>query len=756
MGYIAFLFFYVKWAVWPFYFVGGVDKTAKQEGGATPLTPFGFFIGGPNSQRTIKLGDCEEMETKVQVEFSGRTITIETGKMAKQASGAVVVSSGDTMVLVTAVATKTAKEGQDFFPLTVNYQEKAYAGGKIPGGFFKREARPSDNETLTCRLIDRPIRPLFPDNFLNDTQIMATVISADKDNDPGILSMVGASAALMVSDIPFQGPIAGVKVGRVDGRFIANPTADEMEKSDIEIVVAASKDAVIMVEGSAAEVSEEDMLEAIFFGHAAIQPLLTAQEELCSKAGVAKRDVPPPAVNEELKAKVKEISYARMKDAVRIKSKVERHNTIDAITAETLAALATEFEGCEKQISAFLGDFEYELVREHILKDGERIDGRDTKTIRQITTEVGLLPRAHGSALFTRGETQSLVAATLGTSIDEQRIDSLFGESKKRFLLHYNFPPFSVGETSFRLGPGRREIGHGMLAERALARVLPKHDNFPYTIRIVSDILESNGSSSMASVCGGSMSMMDAGIPIKAPVAGIAMGLIKEGDDFAILSDILGDEDHLGDMDFKVAGTSEGVTALQMDIKIGGVTREIMGIALKQALEGRLHILGRMAETIKAPKSDLSTYAPRITTIYVKTDKIRDVIGSGGKNIRGITEATGVTIDIDDTGKINIASTDKAACDLAIKMIRDLTAEAEEGKLYMGLVKKVMEFGAFVEIFPGTDGLVHISELDTERVKNVTDILKEGDKVLVKCIGIDKQGKIKLSRKEALGATLPE
>lgn len=547
-----------------------------------------------------------------------------------------------------------------------------------------------------------------------------------------------------------------MKVGRVDGRFIANPTADEMGKSDIEIVVAASKDAVIMVEGSAAEVSEEDMLEAIFFGHAAIQPLLAAQEELCSKAGVAKREVPPPAVNEELKAKVKDIAYARMKEAVRIKSKVERHNSIDAISAETLAALATEFEGCDKQIKAFLGDFEYELVREHILKDGERIDGRDTKTIRQITTEVSLLPRAHGSALFTRGETQSLVAATLGTSIDEQRIDSLFGESKKRFLLHYNFPPFSVGETSFRLGPGRREIGHGMLAERALARVLPKHDDFPYTIRIVSDILESNGSSSMASVCGGSMSMMDAGIPIKAPVAGIAMGLIKEGDDFAILSDILGDEDHLGDMDFKVAGTSEGVTALQMDIKIGGVTREIMGIALKQALEGRLHILGRMADTIKTSKSDLSTYAPRITTIYVKTDKIRDVIGSGGKNIRGITEATGVTIDIDDTGKINIASTDKAACDLAIKMIRDLTAEAEEGKLYMGLVKKVMEFGAFVEIFPGTDGLVHISELDTERVKNVTDILKEGDKVLVKCIGIDKQGKIKLSRKEALGATLPE
>lgn len=696
------------------------------------------------------------METKVQVECGGRTITIETGRMAKQASGAVVISSGDTVVLVTAVATKAAKEGQDFFPLTVNYQEKAYAGGKIPGGFFKREARPSDNETLTCRLIDRPIRPLFPESFLNDTQIMATVISADKDNDPGILSMVGASAALMVSDIPFQGPIAGIKVGRIDGRFIANPSADELGKSDIDIVVAASKDAVIMVEGSAAEVSEEDMLEAIFFGQAAIQPLLTAQMELAGKVGIAKRAVIPPLVNEELKAKVKALAYGRMKESVKIKSKVERHNAIDAITADVLAALIVDFEGTEKQIKGFLGDFEYELVREHIIKDGERIDGRDTKTIRQITTEVGLLPRTHGSALFTRGETQSLVVATLGTSIDEQRIDSLFGESKKRFLLHYNFPPFSVGETSFRLAPGRREIGHGMLAERALARVVPKHEEFPYTIRIVSDILESNGSSSMASVCGGSMAMMDAGIPIKAPVAGIAMGLIKEGDEFAILSDILGDEDHLGDMDFKVAGTALGVTALQMDIKIGGVTREIMGVALKQANEGRLHILERMATTISSAKAELSTYAPRITTIFVKTDKIRDVIGSGGKNIRGITEATGVTIDIDDTGKINIASTDKAACDLAIKMIRDLTAEAEEGKLYMGLVKKVMEFGAFVEIFPGTDGLVHISELDTERVKNVTDILKEGDKVLVKCIGIDKQGKIKLSRKEALGASLPE
>ncbi len=692
----------------------------------------------------------------VQVEFSGRTISIETGKMAKQANGSVVVSCGDTMVLVTAVAAKGIKEGQDFFPLTVNYQEKAYAGGKIPGGFFKREGRPSDNETLTCRLIDRPIRPLFPESFLNDTQIMATVVSADRDNDPGILAMIGASAALEVSDIPFEGPIAGVKVGRVDGEYVANPTADQLERSDIEIVVAASRDAVIMVEGGASIVSEEDMLEAIFFGHAAVQPLIDAQIDLRQRAGVPKRDVPAPAVDEALTARVRELAHGKVKEAVRIKSKVERHATIGQIMTHILADLGAEYEGREKEVKGLLGDLEYEIVREHILKDGMRIDGRDTTTIRPITTEVGLLPRVHGSALFTRGETQALVAATLGTSIDEQRIDSLYGESRKKFLLHYNFPPFSVGETSFRLAPGRREIGHGALAERALERVMPRHEDFPYTIRIVSDTLESNGSSSMATVCGGTMSMMDAGIPIKAPVAGIAMGLIKEGDDVAILSDILGDEDHLGDMDFKVAGTAEGVTALQMDIKIGGVSKEIMKKALDQARQGRLHILGKMSETISASRGDLSPYAPRITTIFVKTDKIRDVIGAGGKNIRGVTEATGVSIDIDDTGRINIASTDKAACEQAIKMIRDLTAEAEEGKLYMGTVRKIMEFGAFVEIFPGTDGLVHISELDTERVKNVTDILKEGDKVLVKCIGIDKQGKIKLSRKEALGATLAE
>lgn len=694
------------------------------------------------------------MEQNVQVEFGGRTITLSTGKMAKQANGAVVVSCGDTVVLVTAVAQKEAKEGQDFFPLTVNYTEKAYAGGKIPGGFFKREARPSDPETLTCRLIDRPIRPLFPETFLNDTQIIATVVSADQDNDPGILSMLGASAALMISDIPFEGPIAGAKVGRVDGKFICNPSAEELEKSDLEIVVAASRDAVIMVEGEAKFVSESDLLEAVFFAKEEMLPLIEAQEKLQKLAGVAKRAVKPAVVDEALLARVREIAYDRIGEAVKLKAKNERHDQIDLIKEETIEALKDEFEGSAKQIKAFLGDFEYERVRADILDTGIRIDGRTTNTIRPISTETGLLPRVHGSALFTRGETQALVAATLGTSSDEQRIDTLYGGSRKRFLLHYNFPPFSVGETSFRLGPGRREIGHGMLAERALAAVLPAHDDFPYTIRIVSETLESNGSSSMAAVCGGCLSMMDAGIPVTAPVAGIAMGLIKEGEKFAILSDILGDEDHLGDMDFKVAGTAEGVTALQMDIKIGGVTKDIMEKALKQAREGRMHILGKMAETLAAPRAEMSPFAPRITTIYVKTDRIRDVIGTGGKNIRNITETTGVTIDIDDTGRINIASTNKEACDLAIQMIRGLTDEAEEGKLYMGTVRKIMDFGAFVEIMPGTDGLVHISELDTARVKVVTDVLNEGDKVLVKCIGVDKNGKIKLSRKEALGYNL--
>jgi polyribonucleotide nucleotidyltransferase len=696
-------------------------------------------------------------EQCVEATVGNMQVKISTGKMAKQANGAVVVQSGDTIVLVTAVAAKEAKEGQDFFPLTVNYTEKAYAGGRIPGGFFKREARPADAETLICRLIDRPIRPLFPENFLNDTQIIATVLSAEEDHDPAILSMIGASAALGISDIPFFGPIAGVKVGRVGGTLIANPTVAELEQSDMEIVVAAGRDAIFMVEGEAKFVTEEDMLEAIFFAKDAVQGILDAQDELQKKAGIAKREVPPPKVDEALKAKVKELAFDRIAQAFKIKSKQERYAEVAQIKADVLEALAADYEGRAKEIKAFVGDIEYDRMRADVLETGIRIDGRDTTTIRPIVIEAGLLPRVHGSTLFTRGETQVLAAATLGTSQDEQRIDNLFQrDTRKRFLLHYNFPPFSVGETSFRLGPGRREIGHGMLAERAIAAIVPDHDVFPYTIRIVCETLESNGSSSMASVCGGCLALMDAGVPVKAPVAGIAMGLIKEGDKVAVLTDILGDEDHLGDMDFKVAGSADGVTALQMDIKIGGVSKEIMAQALKQAREGRLFILGKMAQCLTEPRAEMSAFAPRITTIFIKPDRIRDVIGSGGKTIRSITETTGVSIDIDDSGKINIASSDKAACDAAIEMIRGLTDEAEEGKLYLGTVEKIMEFGAFVEIMPGTDGLVHISELDETRVKNVTDILKEGDKVLVKCIGIDKQGKIKLSRKAALGQSLEE
>ncbi|QOX78711.1 polyribonucleotide nucleotidyltransferase [Trichlorobacter lovleyi] len=697
-------------------------------------------------------------EKCVEAQVGNMNVKISTGKMAKQASGAVVISSGDTMVLVTVVGTKEAKPGQDFFPLTVNYTEKTYAGGKIPGSFFKREGRPSEDETLICRLIDRPIRPLFPESYLCDTQVMATVISAEEDHDPAILSMIGASAALMISDIPFEGPVAGVKVGRVDGKLIANPSAEQLKLSDLEIVVAAGKDAIFMVEGEADFVSEEDLLEAVFFAKDAVQGILAAQEELAKQVGTAKREVAPLAVDEALKAKVTELAFDRIAQAFKIKAKQERYAAVAQIKEEVVAALAAEFEGRDKEIKGFIGDIEYDRMRNDVLETGIRIDGRDTKTVRPIAIEAGLLPRAHGSTLFTRGETQVLAAATLGTSQDEQRMDSLYGEYRKKFMLHYNFPPFSVGETSFRLAPGRREIGHGMLAERAISAILPSHDDFPYTIRIVAETLESNGSSSMATVCSGCLSLMDAGVPVKAPVAGIAMGLIKEGEKVAILTDILGDEDHLGDMDFKVAGSADGVTALQMDIKIGGVSKEIMQQALKQAKEGRLHILGKMAQCLAAPREEMSAFAPRITTIWIKPDRIRDVIGTGGKTIRSITEATGVMIDIDsdNSGKINIASSDKAACDAAIQMIRGLTDEVEEGKLYMGTVKKIMEFGAFVEVLPGTDGLVHISELDETRVKNVTDILNEGDKVLVKCIGVDKQGKIKLSRKAALGQSLEE
>ncbi len=692
---------------------------------------------------------------KVEIEFNGQPLTIETGKMARQAHGAAVVTYGDTKVLCTAVSASKMREGQDFFPLTINYQEKFYAAGKIPGSFFRRERGASERETLICRLIDRPMRPLFPKGYLFETQVMPTVISADLINDPDTLAMVAASAAVVVSDIPFAGPIAAVRVARVDGQLIANPTRLQMAESDMDIVVSGSRDAVMMVEGEADLVSEDDMLEAIFFGHTSLQPLIDMQLKLQELAGKPKRQFEVAKADPEVEAKVAERAEQRLIEASKIPSKQERYAAIDLIKADVKAALEVEFEGRGAEVSAIFGSINKRVLRQMVIREKVRIDGRDMTTIRPVTCEVGNLPRAHGSALFTRGETQALVAVALGTSSDEQRMDNIQGMEFKKFMLHYNFPPFSVGETSMRLFPGRREIGHGYLAERSIAKVLPKHDAFPYTIRIVSDTLESNGSSSMASVCGATLSLMDAGVPINAPVAGIAMGLIKEGSDVAVLSDILGDEDHLGDMDFKVTGTADGVAALQMDIKITGVDRAIMKQALEQAKAGRIHILGKMAEAIAAPRADLSIYAPRITTIYVKSDQVRTVIGSGGKNIRGIIEATGCSIDIEDDGKINIASADGEACKKAIKMIRDLTQEATVGKLYLGTVRKVMEFGAFVEIFPGTDGLVHVSELDTERVRNVTDVLNEGDQVLVKCIGIDKQGKIKLSRKEALGQTSP-
>lgn len=693
---------------------------------------------------------------KVEVEFNGQPLTIETGKVARQADGAVIVSYGDTKVLCTVVSAKKMREGQDFFPLTVNYAEKFYAAGKIPGSFFRRERGATERETLICRLIDRPMRPLFPKGYMFETQIMPSVVSADMVNDPDTLAMVAASASVAVSDIPFEGPIAAVRVARVDGEFVANPTHEQMENSDVEIVVSGSRDAVMMVEGESKFLSEQEMLDAIFFGHEALQPLITLQEELAALVGNEKREFEPPQADEELVAKVTEMAEPKVVEAVKIQTKQDRYAALADIRAEVQDALAETFEEREDEIASALGSVEKTVVRRMVTKDRVRIDGRDMTTIRPISCEVGVLPRAHGSALFTRGETQALVTATLGTGTDEQRIDNVQGMEFKKFMLHYNFPPFCVGETSMRLFPGRREIGHGFLAERSAAQILPQHEDFPYTIRVVSDILESNGSSSMASVCGASMSLMDAGVPVSEAIAGIAMGLIKEDEDIAVLSDILGDEDHLGDMDFKVTGSAKGITALQMDIKITGVTKEIMSQALEQAREGRIHILGEMAKAIEAPRKELSEHAPQITSIKVKPDQVRTVIGSGGKNIRGIIDATGCAIDIEDDGTVKIASSDGQAAKAAIKMIRDLTQEPEVDKLYMGTVKKIMEFGAFVEIFSGTDGLVHVSELAKERVRNVTDVLNEGDKVLVKCIGIDRQGKIKLSRKAALGMELPE
>ncbi|HEX9880054.1 MAG TPA: polyribonucleotide nucleotidyltransferase [Candidatus Binatia bacterium] len=690
------------------------------------------------------------MYKKIEIDYYGRPLSVEVGKVAKQANGAALVSYGETVVLVTAVASKETREGIDFFPLTVDYQEKTFAAGKIPGGFFKREGRPSEKEILTCRLIDRSIRPLFADGFNCETQIIATVLSVDRENDPDVVAMLGTSVALEVSDIPFRGPVAGVRIGRIAGRWVMNPTQAELPESDVNIFITGNRENIVMVEGGAKMVPEDEVLEALFQGHQAIQLLLKLQEEVRAEVGRPKKVVAPEEHDGSLLKKVRELAHEKIQQAVRIPDKRERSTRLSEIRAEMLPQVLVNFPEREKEIKAVFKKIETELVRSLIVKDRLRIDGRGLKDVRPITCEVGVLPRTHGSALFTRGETQALAVTTLGTASDEQKIEALLGEHFKKFMLHYNFTPYSTGEVKFLRGPGRREIGHGALAERALLQVLPTEDVFPYTIRLVSEILESNGSTSMATVCGGALSLMDAGVPIKAPVAGIAMGLIKEDGEVRILTDILGDEDHLGDMDFKVAGTRDGVTSLQMDIKIGGVDREIMRQALNQAREGRLHILGIMEGTLAEPRREVSGHAPRIITLKVKPEKIREIIGPGGKVIRGIVEETGVKIDVEDDGTVTIASSDEAASQRAVAMVQRITDEAVIGKIYKGLVRRVVDFGAFVEILPGTDGLVHISQLAPERVRRVTDVVQEGDEVMVKVIDIDRQGKIKLSRKEAL------
>ena len=690
------------------------------------------------------------MIQRFQIDVGGRTFSIETGKMAKQASGSVVVQYGETVVLVTAVTSDEKREGIDFLPLTVNYLEMTYAAGRIPGGFFKREGRPTDHEVLISRFIDRPLRPLFQKGFYNDTQIIATVLSADPDNDPSILGMIGASTALYLSDTPFDVPIAGAKVGRIDGEYILNPTPAELELSDIDLFVAGSEDAIIMVEGSAKEVKEAEILEAILFGHQSLKPIIDLQKQLREAWGMKTKKFDLQKPEEALYEKVKAFSQERLIEAYQISEKKKRHESLEEILPLAIQECGTGDEASQKMVKKAFEDIDRTLMRRHILEKKQRVDGRGFSDIRPISCEVGILPRTHGSALFTRGETQVLAVVTFGTSEDEQKINSLLGETYKSFMLHYNFPPFSTGEVSPLRSPSRREIGHGALAERAILPVLPSSENFPYTIRIVSEVLESNGSSSMATVCGATLSLMDAGVPIKAPVAGIAMGLILEEGKEAILSDILGDEDHIGDMDFKMAGTAEGVTAIQMDIKIKGISKEVLAHVLERSREGRLYILEKMKETISEPRKDLSRHAPRIVTVQVKQEKIRDIIGPGGKTIRSIVEQTGVKIDVDDSGTVKLASSNFEGIEKAITIIKKLTQEVEVGGLYTGEVKRILGFGAVVELFPGTDGLVHISQLADYHVKEVTDILKEGDEVMVKVIDIDPQGRIRLSRKAAL------
>ena len=688
-----------------------------------------------------------------ELDWGGRKLVLETGKIARQADGAVLATYGETTVLCTAVAAKTAKPGQDFFPLTVNYQEKTFAAGKIPGGFFKREGRPSEKETLVSRLIDRPIRPLFVSGFRNETQVVCTVLSHDLENDPDIVAMVGASAALTISGIPFMGPIGGARVGYVDGQYVLNPTASQLENSDLDLVLAGTQEGVLMVESEAQELSEETMLGAVTFGHKSFQPVIDAIIELaetCAKEPWALADPLPEKA--EIEAKLRAEIGPVLEAAYKEQGKQERSNRLDAAKAQAVGLFPDNAAHAELAAKLFK-DLEKDIVRGAIIRGEKRIDGRDTKTVRPIIAEVGILPRTHGSALFTRGETQAIVVSTLGTGQDEQIIDALEGEYRQHFMLHYNFPPYSTGEAGRMGSPGRREIGHGKLAWRAVRPMLPTKESFPYTIRVVSEITESNGSSSMASVCGASLSLMDAGVPLKRPVAGIAMGLIKEKDGFAVLSDILGDEDHLGDMDFKVAGTSEGVTALQMDIKITSITEEIMRIALDQARDGRAHILGEMAKALTGARDEVSENAPRITTISIPKDKIREVIGSGGTVIREIVETTGAKVDINDDGVIKIASTSADAAKAAIDWIKGIVAEPEQGVIYNGKVVKVVDFGAFVNFLGAKDGLVHISELAQTRVGKTSDVVKVGDPVKVKVLGFDDRGKVKLSMRQVDQAT---
>jgi polyribonucleotide nucleotidyltransferase len=687
-------------------------------------------------------------EFKKEIDLGGRKLTFETGKIARQADGAVMVTYGETKVLCTAVGAKKPRTDLDFFPLTVNYQEKTFAAGKIPGGFFKREARPSEKETLTSRLIDRPVRPLFHPNYKCETQLICTVLAHDLENDPDITAMIGTSAALTISGIPFMGPIGASRVGYIDGEYVLNPPIDDMPNSQLNLVVAGTSEGVLMVESEASELSEDVMLGAVMFGHEANQIVINGIIELAQACAKEPRDVPEtPAFVGEIKTKVQGMAEAGLREAYAISEKSARQTAIAEVKSTVSEAFADDAEATDMIVGGAFKSVEKDIVRKDLIKTGQRIDGRDTKTVRPIVSEVGILPRAHGSALFTRGETQAMVVATLGTGQDEQIIDGLDGDYREHFLLHYNFPPYSVGEAGRMMGPGRREIGHGKLAWRAIRPIMPSKEEFPYTIRIVSEITESNGSSSMATVCGTSLSMMDAGVPLVRPVAGIAMGLIKEDDGVAILSDILGDEDHLGDMDFKVAGTSEGITALQMDIKITSITEDIMREAVAQARDGRLHILDEMSKALTSAREGVSDNAPRITVVSVPTDKIREIIGPGGKMIREICEVSGAKIDIDDDGVVKVAAVDEKASEIAIKMIKDITAEPEVGVIYDGKVVKTVDFGAFVNFMGARDGLVHISELRPERVEKTTDIVNVGDEVKVKLIGVDDRGKVKLSMK---------